>query len=155
MSSFCPELGGMHGGVVSELSFFTPGPSQDRVKPLPQTPDPFYPRGPAMEEPTLHPAAPAARLAELFPQLCFLSCSQYTQPQICLLSFFRASWLVVQALPPSSLVLAWEGGLDDSVPACECVACLCGLFVTLGLLWVRMCGGLEVRAALSLPWVRT
>lgn len=41
-----------------------------------------------MEEPTLHPAAPVIRLAELFPQLCFLSCSQYTLPQICLASFF-------------------------------------------------------------------
>jgi len=43
VSSFCPELGGMRGGVVSELSFFMPDPSQDRVRPLPQTSDPFDP----------------------------------------------------------------------------------------------------------------
>lgn len=43
VSSFCPELGGMRGGAVSTRSFFMPGPSQDRVKPPPQTPDPFHP----------------------------------------------------------------------------------------------------------------
>lgn len=65
-----------------------------------------------MDKPTLHPAAPAARLAELFTRLCFLSCSQYTQPQICLASFFLPCSLPGGAgSPTASLIPAWEGGV--------------------------------------------
>lgn len=45
VSSFCLELGGMRGGVVSELSFFMPDPSQDGVKPLPRPLIPSTPEG--------------------------------------------------------------------------------------------------------------
>lgn len=88
VNSFCPEHRGTCGGVVSELSSFMPGRSQDRVKPL------------SLDHCSLqflrasngrahHPSCNSCSQAcRALPQLCFLSCSQYTLPQICLASFF-------------------------------------------------------------------
>lgn len=99
-----------------------------------------------MEEPTLHPAAPAARLAKLFPNLVSSPVlNTLCLKSVLLLSFFRARWLVVGAvsLPPDSGLgsgvglpssYVWTCGVSPSVTCTCCVSasamgtdvCWCG-----------------------------
>lgn len=143
---------------MSELSNLTPAPSQDAVKPLPLNPCSLRLSRNSVEEPTFHPAVPAARLAELFLQLCFLSCSQYTLPQICLASFFLpcslAAVRAVSLLPDSGLgsgagqlrCCVWMRGVSPVLPASA---------VCLSRPRVQVCAGLEVGCPLSSPETRT
>lgn len=83
-----------------------------------------------------HPPSCSAcgQAGRALPRLCFLSCSQYTLPQICLASFFLPCSLAWwSGLSPSSLILAWGSGRDCSatcvnvwcVSRAACVCCVC------------------------------
>lgn len=144
VSSFCPEHRAMCGGVVSERSF-TPGPSRDRVKLLRL--DPCSLGLPRASSGRAHPrpATPAARLAELFPKLCFLSCSQYILPRTCLASFFLPRSLngAQGSLPSPRLWPGRWGGTAQllcvnvwCVSGAACICCVSGSAMGTDVCWL-------------------
>lgn len=83
---------------------------------------------------------PSYGWAEFFSQLCFLSCSQYTLPQIHLASFFIlccCCWVMA----PLLLVLAWAVEWTGQ-PLCVSVVCP-RVFGSAGATVVRCCLGSE------------